>query len=173
MFFKRLDISNLNAINSNLQEAEKIKPFNYIKEINEDKLSNLINNDMPNTEFNNKYKDTIITIEQQNKDLQKDKYNNKFSTIKDNYLKVFPIDNNAFNFLIVDSNLAIKENLNNIFFIEFNLINDQKDLEHLKVFTEINNEKVNKDINFTLNVIKEVIKLLIVFIYYSYKGIHS
>lgn len=54
--------------------------------------------------------------------------------------------------MIVDSNLAIKENLNNIFFLEFELYNENEDIEKMKLFTEINNEKVNKDINFNLNV---------------------
>ena len=73
--------------------------------------------------------------------------------IEENFRKTFPIVNNNFNFLVVDSNLAIKENLNNIFFIEFDLKNENDNCDFINLFTEINNEKVNKDISFTLNVL--------------------
>ena len=34
----------------------------------------------------------------------------------------FPINNKTFNYMIIDANLAIKENLQNIFLIEFDLL---------------------------------------------------
>ena len=37
----------------------------------------------------------------------------------------FPLDN-KFNYMIIDANLGIKENLNNIFFIEFDLQKKRK-----------------------------------------------
>ena len=45
----------------------------------------------------------------------------------------FPINNAEFNYMIIDSNLGIKENLNNIFFLEFDLttIKDNKGLREI------------------------------------------
>ena len=72
----------------------------------------------------------------------------KFSEISTNQLNSqdmseilnikFPINNAEFNYMIIDSNLGIKENLNNIFFLEFDLttIKDNKGLR------EISNENV-------------------------------
>jgi len=162
-----LNLSNLNTINSNLSEAEKAKPLNLIKEKNKDKFLN--NNEHKNTTSNandkgkkNDKKLGKLLISEKSEEFKEeiicDEYIkntreiNKDRDIKENYFKAFPINNDIFNFLIVDSNLAIKDNLHNIFFIEFDLVKDQLNLEFLNVFTEINNEKVNKDISFILNV---------------------
>jgi len=162
----------LNVIQSNLSEAEKANVLNFIKQRNANNNKNLnLNNNKNNLSKN--YQETSINerdkIDKHDKvkfeeterlfnknmktdnDIDKNK-SQDMQDIREHYFKTFPIDNNSFNFLIVDSNLAIKDNLNNIFFIEFDLAKDQSDLETLKVFTEINNEKVNKDISFTLNV---------------------
>lgn len=81
----------------------------------------------------------------------------KFSEISTNQLNSqdmseilnikFPINNAEFNYMIIDSNLGIKENLNNIFFLEFDLttIKDNKGLR------EISNENVERELFFTLN----------------------
>jgi hypothetical protein len=162
-----LDLSNLNTINSNLSEAEKAKPLNLIKEKNKDKFINInedkiitsianykgIKNDnklgkLLKSEKSEEFKEEIICDEY----IKNTREINKEQDIKENYFKAFPINNDIFNFLIVDSNLAIKDNLKNIFFIEFDLVKDQLNHEFLNVFTEINNEKVNKDISFILNV---------------------
>ena len=58
----------------------------------------------------------------------------------------FPLDN-KFNYMITDANLGIKENLNNIFFLEFDLQKKEK----LKIIREINNDSVDRELFFTLN----------------------
>ena len=57
-----------------------------------------------------------------------------------------PIDNTSFNFMIIDANLGIKDNLNNLFFLEFDLNN-----ENGNKIRNINDDIVEKEINFTLN----------------------
>ena len=45
----------------------------------------------------------------------------------------FPINNAEFSYMIIDANLGIKENLNNIFFLEFDLTKEQnKNLREIK-----------------------------------------
>jgi len=64
----------------------------------------------------------------------------------------FPIDNSGFNFMIIDANLGVSENLNIIFFLEFDLTNTSVNKEQLKYLREINQEYVDKEVFFTLNV---------------------
>ena len=64
----------------------------------------------------------------------------------------FPINNKTFNYMIIDANLAIKENLQNIFLIEFDLMNNNKDntnSKFLKLLREINHP--DREIFFILN----------------------
>ena len=64
----------------------------------------------------------------------------------------FPINNKTFNYMIIDANLAIKENLQNIFLIEFDLLNNNKDNninKFLKLLREINHP--DREIFFVLN----------------------
>ena len=65
----------------------------------------------------------------------------------------FPINNKTFNYMIIDANLAIKENLQNIFLIEFDLLNNSKDntnySKFLKLLREINHP--DREIFFVLN----------------------
>ena len=65
----------------------------------------------------------------------------------------FPINNKTFNYMIIDANLAIKENLQNIFLIEFNLLNNNKDNNYnnkfMKLLREINHP--DREIFFILN----------------------
>ena len=64
----------------------------------------------------------------------------------------FPINNKTFNYMIIDANLAIKENLQNIFLIEFDLTNNNKDntsAKFLKLLREINHP--DREIFFVLN----------------------
>ena len=64
----------------------------------------------------------------------------------------FPINNKTFNYMIIDANLAIKENLQNIFLIEFDLLNNIKDNNNskfLKFLREINHPE--REIFFVLN----------------------
>jgi hypothetical protein len=77
------------------------------------------------------------------------------STSKENdilNLKI-PIDNSKFNFMIIDANLSLTENLNNIFFLEFDLSKSSINKEKLRMMREINNDCVEREIYFVLNVI--------------------
>lgn len=64
----------------------------------------------------------------------------------------FPMDNSEFNFMIIDANLGINENLQNIFFLEFDLAKSTINKEKLKFLREINNECVEREVFFVLNV---------------------
>ena len=64
----------------------------------------------------------------------------------------FPINNKTFNYMIIDANLAIKENLQNIFLIEFDLLNNNKDNNNnkfIKLLREINHP--DREIFFVLS----------------------
>ena len=80
--------------------------------------------------------------------------NNDRNDKENNILNIkFPIDNSEFNFMIIDANLGIAENLNNLFFLEFDLSNSSSNKEKIKFLREINNECVEREIFFVLNVI--------------------
>jgi hypothetical protein len=65
-----------------------------------------------------------------------------------------PLNNNPeLNYIITETNLGINENLNNIIFFEFDLNSSNITKEHVKCFKEINNDFVEKEIHFVLNVI--------------------
>lgn len=61
----------------------------------------------------------------------------------------FPINNAEFNYMIIDANLGSVENLNNIFFLEFDLTLNK---DSQKLLREINNECVERESFFLLNV---------------------
>lgn len=61
----------------------------------------------------------------------------------------FPIKNDEFHYLIIDTNLGIQDNLYNIFFVEFELCGNNKD--QIKNFKEINNDNVDRESFFILN----------------------
>jgi hypothetical protein len=64
----------------------------------------------------------------------------------------FPINNKTFSYMIIDANLALKENLQNIFLIEFDLTNnkDNKDnSEFIKLLRDINHP--DREIFFVLS----------------------
>jgi len=152
-------------------QAENEGPSLYIKKINDfslnEKLSNNNNindnyiketynsNNINKIDLNNNnldIKNEVIDVNFKNEIMNNESNRSNTTNFREKYLNTFPINNNSFNYLIVDSNLAIKENLNNIFFLEFELNKENEEIEKIKLFTEINNEKVNKDINFNLNV---------------------
>jgi len=68
----------------------------------------------------------------------------------------FPIDNSKFNFMIIDANLSINQNLNNIFFLEFDLTKSLSNRDKLKFLREITNESVEREIFFNLSVIMKL-----------------
>jgi len=94
--------------------------------------------------------------EKSNADL--DKHGNEISSNEKehNFLNLkIPIDNTKFNFMIIDANLSLTENLNNIFFLEFDLSKSSINKEKLRMIREINNDCVEREIFFVLNVISK------------------
>ena len=82
--------------------------------------------------------------------------NSQLKNVNENFDELlnikFPINNKTFNYMIIDANLAIKENLQNIFLIEFDLLNNNKDSNNskfLKLLREINHP--DREIFFVLN----------------------
>ena len=82
--------------------------------------------------------------------------NSQLKNVNENFDELlnikFPINNKTFNYMIIDANLAIKENLQNIFLIEFDLLNCNKDNSNskfLKLLREINHP--DREIFFVLN----------------------
>jgi hypothetical protein len=93
----------------------------------------------------NENKEDIFNKEKTITDYNK---NNIIENINNN----FPLDNKHFNFRIIDANLGFKENLNNIFFIEFDLLNEIHNNENINFLNFISNDKVTKEIFMSLNV---------------------
>lgn len=62
-----------------------------------------------------------------------------------------PLILNGYDFLVIETNLAISSNLTNIFFLEFDLNGKDKE-QQLKFLKEVNNDFVDKEINFVLSV---------------------
>ena len=124
LFFKKLEASILNILQNNTSNYNT----NFLKE---NCLNQLEKESKKQLNFNN-VKDSLLNI-----------------SIKD-FLNInFPIDNSEFNFMIIDANLGVIENLNNIFFLEFDLTNGNNnnniDLRCL------NDECVENEIFFNLN----------------------
>lgn len=68
----------------------------------------------------------------------------------------FPLDNtnSHMNFIMTESNFSLSPNQENpILFFEFDLDSTGISKDHLKNFREINNEFVDKEMHFILNVI--------------------
>ena len=141
LFFPTLEKSILNFLY--LKEKEN----NFLEEKNNlIKLSNSLLNNEENSENNNNNENNEIqnknNINNNINSNTKDNINNNINELKN--LK-FPINNKSFSYMIIDANLSIKENLNNIFFLEIELNNNNS-----KHFL-INNENVNREIFFNIN----------------------
>jgi len=75
------------------------------------------------------------------------------STMEKNFSETtFPLENTENNYQFLESNLGIPDNLLNVVFLEFELENSNLNKEHLKYFREVNNNFVDKEISFALNV---------------------
>ncbi len=113
MFFKNLEISILNYLQSKFNKADQTvqNSKNLFTHFNENSTNQINNSDMSE----------IINVK-------------------------FPINNAEFSYMIIDANLGIKENLNNIFFLEFDLTKEQN-----KNLREISNENVERELFFVLN----------------------
>jgi hypothetical protein len=63
----------------------------------------------------------------------------------------FPLNNSEYEHIMTDCILG--DNLNKVVFLEFDMNANNISKDHLKSFREINNEFVDKEIHFVLNVI--------------------
>ena len=91
-------------------------------------------------------KTTIRTIEEKN-----DSFFGSEKTVSLGEFSL-PIDNSDTNLKFIEANMGIPENRQNVVFLEFELDNSALNKEHLKYFREVNNNFVDKDVSFVLNV---------------------
>ena len=132
VFFKKLDFSILNTLHNSLSMTKWNLSTNNLPHVNTHEILEHIK-----SESNNKLNNILI---------------NKISTspIKDHgsssvreLLNInYPIDNTKFNYSIIDANLCIKDNLKNIFLLEFDLNQIENMIENLN-----NDEVINKSGN--------------------------
>jgi len=71
-----------------------------------------------------------------------------------------PLFNKKYNFLIMESNFAIKENLKNVFFLEFDLLGNlyylnKEEKDEVSFYSILNNDFVKKEAKFKLRVSKK------------------
>jgi len=76
---------------------------------------------------------------------------NNLSTIS----KLLPIDNENTDFLFLESNNTLQKNLQNFFFIEFDLGSSTKQPEskNISPFTSITSSFIDLELSFSLNVL--------------------
>ena len=158
VFFKKLDYSILNILHNSLSMTKKNYLANELPHINTHELLEQIK-----TESNNKLNNATT-----NKITSSPIKDNITSSVRDLLNINYPIDNSKFNYSIIDANLCIKDNLKNVFLLEFDLEqvedlifeginNENKDKEDLdkdqnnKDLREINDECVDREIYFILN----------------------
>ena len=126
----------------------------YFKKLEQSLLNSLHNPQNISSSFyrNMLYQGIIDSIkEESNKKLSISNQNSCEQLFNLNY----PLDNTKSNYSIIDSNLSFKENLKNIFLIEFNLdqINQENNnaQENQFSFRKINDNCVEKELYFKLN----------------------
>ena len=73
----------------------------------------------------------------------------KLSSLRELLNVTYPIDNSKFNYSIIDANLTIKDNLKNLFLIEFDF--SQIMNEAGQNFRKINDDCVERELDFILN----------------------
>jgi hypothetical protein len=79
----------------------------------------------------------------------------------------FPLNNGDFNWMMTEMNYNNSQNLSNMMFMEFDILNSEVSREHLKSLQEINNDFVEKEIHFVFNVFPSKFRLLCMAILYS------
>ena len=139
--------------NIDIKEYEFNGKSLFFKKLNASILNILQNNNSNsgagNNNFNNNNCLNQMEKESKNQLSLKLKFPSSPSSIRDILNINFPIDNSEFNFMIIDANLGVSENLNNIFFLEFDLTNG--DNNNNLDLRSLNDECVEKEINFVLN----------------------
>ena len=138
IFFPILEFSVLNAFNNSLC-FDKCFPMhkNYfdnkkkiLEKLKQESLRQLKESNLNKNEFNN-----------DSKSLDN-------ASLKNILESCYPIDNNKSNFNIIDNNLCLKDNLNNVFLLKFDLKNNiDKNID----FRLIDNNCVGREIDFALN----------------------
>ena len=142
IFFKKLDFSILNTLhnslsmtkwnisNNNAPHINTQEILEHIKSESNNKLNNISINKIPNSPI-------------------KDQNN---SSIRELLNINYPIDNTKFNYSIIDANLCIKDNLKNLFLLEFDLDQLENMIDDLNIDKKenskenINKNEMNKDL---------------------------
>ena len=139
IFFKKLDYSLLNMLHNSLN-LTKLKTssndaFNVDTHELLDKIkaesNNKLNNNSSNSITNSPIKD------------------NGTSSLRELLNINYPIDNSKFNYSIIDANLCIKDNLKNVFLLEFDLDQIENIIDDINEEHKENKEK--EDTNKTQN----------------------
>ena len=144
VFFKKLDFSILNTLHNSLNMALNMTKYNsstnniqyinthdileHIKSESTNKLNN-INNIPANKIPSSPIKDNVT------------------SSIRELLNTNYPIDNTKFNYSIIDANLGIKDNLKNLFLLEFDLDQLEDIIENINIENKETKEDLNKSIN--------------------------
>ena len=134
VFFKKLDFSILNTLHNSLNMTKYNSSTNNLQYINThdilehiksesiNKLNNITSNKIPSSPLKD----------------------NTTSSIRELLNINYPIDNTKFNYSIIDANLCIKDNLKNLFLLEFDLDQIEEMVEDLNIENKEDN-KENKD----------------------------
>lgn len=130
---------NVSTSPSQVDSISLVTSSHYFKKLD----SSILNILQTNNNSNGHYKNIIDNLSgKSNEQLEQLHPSSLLDILKIKY----PIDNTAFNFLIIDANLGIKDNLNNIFFIEFDISGNEFDS-----ISKINDDCVEKELFFSLN----------------------
>ena len=138
IFFEKLDFSVLNALNNPLC-FDRCFPKNKVNFDNKKKILEKLKQ-----ESSRQLKEIDINKNESNNDNK----NGDNASLKNILENNYPIDNSKNNFNIIDNNLCLKENLNNVFLLKFDLKND---VVNNNDFRLINDNCVERDIDFILN----------------------
>ena len=142
VFFKKIDFSILNTLHNSLSNSKWNISSNNLPHINTHEILEHIKSESFNKLNNNLSNENKI----QNSPI---KENSSFKEI----LNIsYPIDNSKFNYSIIDANLGIKDNLKNLFLLEFDLNQMQSIIENVnneiieKNKEDVNESQYNKDL---------------------------
>ena len=134
LYFNELDFSILNTLNKSTNIGKCFKK-------NSSSTDNNINYRNINEKIFSQLKSESI------KQINEIKNSAGNKTIKEILNHKYPLDNSKCNFDIINTNLCIKDNLKKIFLLKFDL----KSAENSEIFRKINDDCVDKEINFALN----------------------
>ena len=136
VFFKKLDFSILNTLHNSLSMTKWNLSTNNLPHVNTHEILEHIK-----TESNNKLINSI-----KNKTSSSPIKDHSSSTVRELLNINYPIDNSKFNYSIIDANLCIKDNLKNIFLLEFDLNKIENIIDNINNEEELNKSNNNKDL---------------------------